>query len=321
MRLDVAARRVGWHGSPESFARIVTIAYRTARERNRPIDMREAFRRGEPHVDFVETLRLARTMLPESPAILVLGCGAGLGGSSCDPALATVGDAYGPTRMGILVGYDVPLSELLVEENHEPKTEGEVRILNHRFDLVVSHSFLHFLLEPRRIARILRRWLAPAGLYLMANEPNRRHWLNQECQSSIARLWGRNLINPVWKMLRKVVPGRRIPIESELNAILRRHYGLRRPVALRDVLRIVDPFLPSGPGSSLEVGGEGLDWERLFAESDPKLQPVSSRSCWHLGITEGDGLTPYWKGVKRQLARAFPLDGRSVTVLWRRVEL
>ncbi len=302
--------RVGAGVRPTEFVQAVVEAFRTVEVISE--DAVEArFRASRPFRDFTALLRET----PLSAArVLAIGCGRGLAGRGSSYAAAVIRETCAPGAIAELDCLDLT-----------PDTLPQARA---PYQLVVTHSLLHFLHDLKPIGRLLLQMIAPGGRYIMANEPNARFWTNPECVRGMqeAGAWEgrrkhlRKYIDPAryWSRLRRLAFGEQRDSIGEMNALLRDRLGLTGELTAKEIVRIVDPHLPDGRPGEFPLGCEGLDWSQL--ESGPLfgLRLEAVRTSGYVMRENPDRIPERWRATDEKLASLYPLDGCSFSAQWSR---
>jgi hypothetical protein len=302
--------RVGAVARPADFVAAVVDAWRAV-EAVTEAEVQARFRATRAYRNFRGALRLAAR---SGARVLAIGFGRGFGGRSSAYAASVAREVFSSAEIREIDRLDVT-----------PETLSDPRP---PYDIVVTHSLLHFVYEFRPFCRLIRQLVAPGGAYVMANEPNARFWSNAECvrrmreaaasQSRSNRL--RKFVDPAryWGRIRRF--GRRKPCSSErINGILRERFHLTASLTPKEIVRLIDPYLPDGyPGVS-PIGGDGISWAAL-AEG-----PLSGMELQNV-VTSGyvlrgnpDVVPERWRAIDERLASQYPQDGCSFTAVWRKV--
>lgn len=311
--------RMGCRAAPAEFFEAVTSAYRRAQQVCLPSSAAPAFREGASHHAFVAGLEQA-ARYHEGPAhILALGCGHDFAGAGADYAAQVIREVIPAEKVRTL-----ELMNLTRTDLQSPVLSSGKR----RYDLVVSHSLLHFIPELSAALKHIAALLPSNGLYLMAHEPNARFRSNQqvleERQRMLAERAARRrrmqLLNAraYWVKLRIFLGGEPPrSIDTMVNQYLAQRDGLHADLSANEIARIVDPHKPSDGADNFRIGLNGLDAESLCGPGFGDKTLIWSRSYDHLGYLDYNPLPQKWKQRNRELARAYPLDGAVWTALWR----
>ncbi len=302
-------RRVGAALPPEEFAAAVAEAFRKVRTIS-DSTMDERFRRTRAYGDFRALLREAA--LPPRALVLALGCGPGMAGRSAAFAAAVTREVYPEAK--------------IEQAAFTPRGRAQPSA---RYKLVVTHSLLHFLLDPAPLGAFLRCALEPGGCYVMANEPNARFWRNAECLSALDRADAaearrhrlKRYTDPARyaaKLLRGIRPARRPDATASVNRLLRQRFGLRGELTAPEIARISDPHAPHARFGEDTLGCGGLDWSELEAGPLAGLRVETARVSGFVMRDNPDPVPERWRALDRCLAERYPLDGCSFSALWRR---
>ena len=308
--LEQTMRRVGAALPPEEFVAAVAETYRKVQAVSEAT-MDARFRRTRAYGDFQALLREAA--LPAGARVLALGCGPGRAGRSAAFAAAVTREIY---------------PEVKIEQAAFTPCGGTAAPAG-QYDLVVTHSFLHFLLDLAPLGAFLRGALDSGGRYVMANEPNARFWRNAECLSALDRVDAdearrnrlRRYTDPsryAAKLLRSIRPARRPDPTAGVNGVLRQRFGLRGELTAPEIARICDPYVPHARPGHPTRGYDGLDWSELEAGPLAGLRVEAVRTSGYVMRDNPDPVPERWRALDGGLAARYPLDGCSFSALWRR---
>jgi SAM-dependent methyltransferase len=301
--------RVGAAVRPVDFVSAVVDAWRAV-EVVTEAEVQARFRATRAYRDFRDTLR--RAGRPGLRA-LAIGCGRGLAGRSAAYAASVVREVYSSAEIVEIDRLDVTPETLA--DSREP------------FDLVVTHSLLHFVYDFRPVCRLIRSLVAPGGVYVMANEPNSRFWANPECVREMKRIAEaesieirlRKLISPsrYWGRIRRL--GRpKARWSDQINQILRDRLHLTDSLTEKEIVRIIDPYLPDPHPGKCEIGGEGINWTELEAGPLDGMRLEATTTSGYVLRANPDPVPERWRDVDEQFSARLPLDGCSFTALWRK---
>lgn len=301
--------RVGAAARPAEFVAAVVEAWR-AIEVVTEAEVQARFRSTRAYRDFRGVLwRAARS----GARVLAIGCGRGLAGRSSAYAASVAREIFSSAEAGDIDRLDVTPDTL--SDDRGP------------YDIVVSHSLLHFLFEFRPICRLIQQLVAPGGAYVMANEPNARFWSNVACvrqmneiaasESRSKRL--RKFADPAryWARIRRV--GRPAPCWSErINDILRERFHLTAALTPKEIVRLIDPCLPDPHPGVCPIGSDGLDWDGLSEGPLSGMRVEQVVTSGYVLRANPDVVPERWRAVDERLASQYPQDGCSFTALWRK---
>lgn len=301
--------RVGLSLAPEEFAAAVSECFRLAEPISEEV-VQERFRKGRPYRDFRTMLR--RAQLPPDARILAVGCGRGLAGRSAAYAAGVTREVY-------------PLATIH-QVNYSP---GGEEAAAPPYDMVVTHSLVHFLLEPGPLCRFVCAATAEHGCYLMANEPNARFWRNGECVAAMEqaslfesrRREFRKYADPARyfaRLLRVVRPGETADLAAGVNRLLRQRLAMTGELTTKEIVRIVDPHVRDIVPGTYRLGSDGLDWDDLAAGPMPGWKPAAVMTSGYVMRDNPARVPERWREFDQELAERHPHDGRSFTALWRR---
>jgi len=301
--------RVGAAARPAEFVAAVVDAWRAV-EVVTDAEVQARFRASRAWRDFRDVLRTAA--IPGA-RVLAIGCGRGFAGRSSAYAGSVVREVLGPDEISELDRLDV--TPELLSEVREP------------YDIVVTHSLLHFVYEFRPLCRLIQNLVAPGGAYVMANEHNSRFWANPECvqqmkhvaaAESRGKRW-RKLLDPAryWRRIQRL--GRTQPSWcARINEILRDRFHLTAELTQKEVARIIDPYMPDPYSGECPIGKDGMNWVDL--ENGPLAQMRLERvvTSGYVMRSNPERLPEEWRAIDQSLSAKFPLDGCSYTALWRK---
>jgi hypothetical protein len=307
--------RVGANVHPAEFVEAVVETWRAVEVVSEE-EVQARFRASRPYRDFRALLQDAA----RQPALrdraangLVIGCGHGLAGRSSAYAASVARE--------VLASDGISCIERLDLTSHMPA------IPQRRYDLVVSHSLLHFLHDPRPICRLLQEMIAPGCVYVMANEPNARFWMNPVCLREMektgeaqarTRRW-RKLASPsrYWARLRRLAhSGEPRDWVARMNLLLRQRIGLTAELSAKEIVRIIDPHLPDHYPGAYPLGSQGLSWSDLEAGPLLGLRVDAVRTSGYVLRDNPERIPERWRPIDEKLASDFPLDGCSFSALW-----
>jgi len=314
-------RQVGADMPAERFLAVVTRTYQEVKQQGYAGDVETAFRRSPSHGVFGDALVAARKILPPRPAILVLGCGPELAGCDATYAAAVVESVFPVAARGSLACHDV-----------RPPTEDREAwappIAGGPFDLLVSHSLVHFAADVPGLLAGIAGQVAPRGVYVMAHEPNARYWRNAACQRArsdwLAALRRRKTLAKYFSPGRYLsrltqwwLP-RRPDLTVAVNRELRQRHGFTADLRPGELSRLVDPHRPGGLGDAWKIGLDGFDGDALRSECLPAFQQRWLATYDHLGYRGDRPLPRSWQQVERALRTNYPSDGAVLSAVWQK---
>jgi SAM-dependent methyltransferase len=255
--------------------------------------------------------------------ILDFGCGTGFEARQCVGGL-------GAARIGRLVCYD-PSPHMIERCRRSLEGRGvqaeyatDPAALDGEFDLLITNSVLHHIVDPLAAISGLMPLLAPGAVWLSGHEPSRRYLANPECRAVLTRYDARHRW---WRMLearryaRRALRFARLAELPEDFAARRAFEGAlfgRRPPA-RLVSRLVDFHVVQDDS---EAGAaRGLDFAALEAAWRGEWELVWRRTYAFLGPHYTDTVPARWRGEANRLAKKHPDDGANCCLVWRRTAL
>jgi SAM-dependent methyltransferase len=301
--------RVGASVRPADFIVAIVDAWREV-EVVTEEEVQDRFRATRAYRDFRAVLKSASR---PAARVLAIGCGRGFAGRSSGYAASVVREVYSAAEVAHIDRLDVT-----------PATFADPR---GPYDLIVTHSLLHFVYEFRPICRMIDQLLAPGGAYIMANEPNSRFWNNPECVGEMKRIAAaesrenrlRKLASPsrYWARIRRL--GRAPKCwADEINAILRRQLNLTADLTPKEIVRVIDPYVPDPYPGACPIGQDGMNWTDFEAGPLATLVREHTVTSGYVKRSNPDQLDPRYRPLDERLAAQYPLDGCSFTALWRK---
>jgi SAM-dependent methyltransferase len=301
--------RVGAVVRPAEFVAAVVDAWRAV-EIVTEEEVQARFRASRAWRDFSDVLRMAA--MPGA-RVLAIGCGRGFAGRSSAYAASVVREVFHSAEVADIDRLDV--TPELLSEAREP------------YDIVVTHSLLHFVYEFRPLCRLVQSLVAPGGAYVMANEHNSRFWSNPECvramkaaaaaESRQKRI--RKLFDPAryWRRIQRL--GRPKPSWSDrMNEILRARFHLTADLTQKEIARIIDPYMPDPFSGECPIGKDGMNWADLEGGPLGQMRLERMVTSGYVMRSNPERLPQQWRAVDESLSAKFPLDGCSYTALWRK---
>jgi SAM-dependent methyltransferase len=256
--------------------------------------------------------------------ILDLGCGTGFEARQCLMA-------FGAHRVDRMVCYDPSPAmlgecrralepwhqqvEFVTDLSHLTAREGE-------FDLLITNSVLHHMVDPVRTIRQVAPWLSPRAVWLSGHEPSRRFFQNPGCSAvvrsySVQHHWLRllSLRNCTRRLLRYA---RMLELPQDYAAKRAMHLAMfeRRPPAWL-VDKLVD-FHVITSERELEQP-KGLDFAELQEAFDGEWELVWRRTYSFLGPHYIGRLPAGWRREAQRLEAEYPDDGANCCLVWQRM--
>ena len=259
----------------------------------------------------------------EKLRILDFGCGTGFEARRC---LAE----FRPDQIDLLVCYD-PSKEMLHRcrqelEGSSYRVEfacdlGELREQAGGFNVLLTNSVLHHVVDPIETIRDLARLLTASAVWLCGHEPSRRFWENSECRELLKSYRSAQQLRR-WVSPQRYAQGlarwagvRELPEDYAARRALEQAIFERRPPA-RLISSLVDYHVIS---SECELNEKkGLDFESLQAGFAGEWE-LSWRTSYSFLGPHYEGQVPeLWRHKARKLAERFQDDGANCCLLWRR---
>jgi SAM-dependent methyltransferase len=292
-------RRVGAATPPDDFAAALARAWRAAQSVSDE-EIRKRFGMTRGYQDFCGLLRECAP--PPGARVLAIGSGDRMGGRRAEYAASVVREQYDRAAVEELNWGD----------------KGPPIIFLGGFDLVVTHSFLHYLPDFRPVCEWICGRVKPGGAYVMANEPNLRFWRNPECVQKMEEVgasesrWQRlsKLANPgsYLAKARRVLQGRASRDDfAEASRLVRERMGLRADLTVVEIVAIVEPHRG------------GLSWDELAAGPLFGTRLETVRTSGYVRRDNPARVPARWRELDESLASRYPLDGCSFSALWRKL--
>jgi ubiquinone/menaquinone biosynthesis C-methylase UbiE len=288
----------------------------------------EAHRYQTTHPEIFEQLpRLWREMIAEVNApgplrILDFGCGTGFEARQCL-------ESFG-ARIERMVCYDS--SEEMLDRCRQAlapwrDTVEYVTSLDRlsardgSFNLLVSNSVLHHVVDPVRAIREFEPLLSPTAIWLCGHEPSRRFLMNPACRAVLQRYRGRDR----WQRFLSPRRFTRWFLRWTGLAELPQDYAARRAFELsmfqkRPPAHLVSQLVDFHVVTSESQLGEarGLDFRSLETVFSSEWDLTWHRTYAFLGPYHSDALSSRWQREARRLAEKYPDDGANCCSVWRK---
>jgi len=311
---------------PPQFVETVVLAFKEVQETYLPSPIGDRFRSERSFEQFQEGLRVATDVAGSDHSILVLGCGRGFAGESTQFAVDAVQEIVSSTDWTIdtrdltPATFGVSLDTLF--------TSGDFAECRNNYDLVVTHSLVHFMPSLDAFFGLVRSLLKPSGALVVGHEPNAEFWRNQQCQLAVNE-WRRARRRRGWRERLKVIPivrrlGRRDSVQvlaDRVNQRLRDEYGFKADLTRSEISRLVDIHRPEATPGGFRIGFDGFDHEELTRTYLPGFALTWIKTSAHLGYASATSLSDEWSRREVELAEAFPLAGSVLNACWRRTLL
>lgn len=307
--------RSGCAGTPLEFIEAVSAAYSAAQASLGISDNVSRFRREASHQAFAKALKQVAGQISEPIRILVLGCGPSFAGCASSYAEEMVCSTFDAAQIKEIHRFDLSRADLPAPFSRPP------------FDLVVSHSLLHFVPELRQILHLIQDTVNHGGCYIMAHEPNSRYWREaglMEARRAYLADRSRNVKAHRWlkwrywttKLQRLISPRAPRTANEAVNVRLRGEGYLTSNLTNAEIARIVDPHRSSEITAGFCMGLNGLEPESLRAYGLSRMEIAWQVSYDHLGAVDYNGIQEPWGNVNTQLAARYPHAGYGWTAIW-----
>lgn len=265
--------------------------------------------------------------LPGPFSVLDLGCGTGF-------AAEALLDRLGPS-IGALHCADI--SEAMLQRCRErlsgrdagtritygAETAETLAAGGARFDLVVSCSLLHHILDLQSFFAAVHTMIARGGYFLALHEPSSKFARNQECTRLAAQfrrtaMLERCLRPSLWLSKLRCVVTRKPPFSMAVSSILIGQGVIRHPLTWLQLASLVDIHDPAVP-AEVRCGEAGFD-PQAFVAGKGGFAPVRWKSYAFLGDVDASSAGHRLLRRSQSLAEKYPEDGANFAVLWRREE-
>jgi len=321
-RLSALVTRVQTQLTAAEFIEAVAVTFQEVRNGEPHDVMGQRFRAAGSFPMFQKTLHLALSQRGEAQSILVMGCGRGFAGESADFATGVVNEIFSSKRASVAT------CNLSSEFLHQyPETLFSISQFAGQqaaFDLIVTHSLLHYIPDLRAAFTLIRRLLKPSGGLILSHEPNARFWKDDACQEAVrtlrtelrARQWRRHLsVTNLYRHFRATM-SQTERISDRVNRRLTERYGLMGSLAENEIQRLVDIHRPEAVPGDFRIGLNGFDPQHLTQTYLPGFRLIWAGSSGHLGYASSSSLPPKWRHKEEALATSRPLAGCVFTAYW-----
>lgn len=296
-------RIVGAAPAPAEFKAILGEVYHAARGIS-DHEMRSRFRKTRAYAAFRALLR--EVAPPAGARILAIGCGPRMAGRGAAYAASVVRECFPGTVV----------EELNLQNEVQPEASRVCHGEEPSFDLVVTHSFLHYVDELRRVCEWIGGMLRPGGRYLMANELNVRFWRNPEIVREMRRVEAAesrrsrllNYANPrrYLAKARRALRGRHsLDAIARTNRLLHQRLDLDGDLTAREITLILEPYI------------DGMSWADLESGALSFMRLETVRTSGYLMREDPAHVPARWRALNENLAARYPLDGHTFSALWR----
>ena len=306
--------RVGVSMPPEIFQFEVARAFEVV------ASGRERRGRVEPHLRschsypvFQQALRRAGPM----KSVLILGCGEGLPGLDYEYTEAEWKRIWPDTPHLDVISVSLP--QLLNESAWTPQT----------YDVVVSHSMIHYIYRTDLLFCRIRQVLRGNGVYVMGKEVNARFAQTPEL---VRR--ARDLRVAIGRARRRRAPfnfrrsraflrrllGYEPPVSliEGVNTILDRRLKVKRDLTQQEISRLVEVHRPEVPPSDLQIGMAGFDVECLAESYLRGFELEWFKSSGYLGYQHPTDWPKMWHNLESDLASRHEGRGIYFSACWRK---
>jgi hypothetical protein len=298
---------------PEKFAYEVSRAYSALDTGlSEPAVVPSRLRSCHSYPVFQESLRQAGR--PRSA--LVLGCGEGLCGQTA---------TYAKTELE-RIWPDAPAVDTL--ELTPPVLWDSSRWPRRRYDVVVTHSMVHFVYDLGLLFQLIDGALTPNGAYVMGKEENARWWRNGDLQAHAAKRrvryqrrsrWTRYFSLYNWHQFAGRMLG--IPpvdVYQGVNRILARRLGAKTPLTPEEISRLIEVHRPREAPGGMQIGMCGFDTAHLQAKYLPDFRLQWFGTSGWLGYAPQEHLSRQERETAIQFGRRYPEDGVYFSACWRK---
>jgi SAM-dependent methyltransferase len=189
------------------------------------------------------------------------------------------------------------------------------------FNLLVTNSVLHHLLDPVVAIRDLEALLSPDAVWLCGHEPSRRFVSNSQCHAVLNAYRKRDcwqkVLSPV-RIARRLLRWlglAELPEDYAARRAFERSMFKRRPPA-RLVSQLVDFHVVTSERELEEA--KGLDFRALQVAFTGAWDLTWRRTYSFLGPYYSGRLPAQWREKVDKLAARYPDDGANSCLVWRR---
>lgn len=245
------------------FMSVVSVAYSHAQRVVEPnLDMPLRFRSTRSYYGFANSLKLAEEYLNRPLSVLIVGCGDGYAGCSSDYAASVVRGVF--SMVGSIDRTE--LSPTLIDDLSPPRA----------YDLVVSHSLAHFVLDLDLLFGYLIKRVRHGGFLVTAHEPNAGFWSDERVQElrQIDRQRRQQeqrkpgILRTVARIAGTRLSRKTRSVYDVTNNMLKTRHRFQAHLTPAEIAAIVDPHFPSG--FSCRLGERGLDPQKVRANYLPE---------------------------------------------------
>lgn len=311
---------------PPQFVEAVVMAFKEIQDAYLPSPIGNRFRLERSFEHFQEGIAVATEVTGSGHSVLVLGCGRGFAGEPAQFAADAVQEIVSPTDWTIdtrdvtPATFGVSLDALLAS--------GDFAGCRNNYDLVVSHSLVHFMPSLDAFFGLVRSVLRPSGALLVGHEPNAEFWRSRQCQRAVDE-WRSSRKRRGWRAGLKAIPivrrlGRRDSAQvlaDRVNQRLKNECGFKADLTRNEISRLVDIHRPEATPGGFRIGFDGFDIEKLSRAYLPGFALAWIKTSAHLGYGSATSLSDEWSRREAELAEAFPLAGSVLNAWWRRTLL
>ncbi len=330
-RLKETMERVGAAMAAKDFVEAVSNAYHQVEAERYVIDMHAFFRTCGSYPQFKQALLVAKQTLKLPVSILDIGCGSGYD-------LEVLREVFSPSEVRVIFCCDISPEMLALASSKADGFPcrfvrgGIEEVLEYGVhDLVVTHSLVHHVPNLTGFFQRLDLVVAPGGGYVTGHEPNRRHWISAECMAVVEKMKRAERRRKgiakyfvpsryVSKMARLLRVTKDECLETEVNSILRDHFGLVADLTPQEIRRLVDVHVPDDLPGNFKIGWDGFDWKELQASFLPNYDLVCLGTSGYMGNSNPADLPSRWQKINAGLAQRYPLDGSIFSAFWRKRE-
>ena len=323
-QLAAVMSRVNAQFNPDTFIEIVTTAFKDAQAADKRQSMASKFRTEPSFQLFKNALRLAR-LTGHAQSICVLGCGLGFAGEPADFALSVVREVFDSSEIKDTSTLNLSPSTLRLDRE-ALFADPQLVAKQGASDLVVVHSFFHYVRDIAKMFDVIRRLLKPRGGLIVSHEPNARFWQSHRCQSAVAELQSsrrRRRLRRYLDRSRTFLHLKRVrtqppTIWDRVNTLLRERYQLSGPLEENEIRRLVDIHRPESVPGTFCIGLNGFDFDEISRVHLPDFHLEWVGTTGYLGYDTSTSVTPKWQRKAKALAEQDALAGCVFTGYWKR---
>lgn len=267
-----------------------------------------------------------RPLLPTSPRVLDLGTGTGFAASM---VLQSYGDCVEQLvcqdlSPDILEVCRARISQLTNKASFIACDVDSLTKQVQPFDLVVTNSVLHHMIDLPTFFRAIQTLVKPGGFYIAGQEPSSSFYEDAQTQrwTRLYRKWRRlrQLASPTSYLRKMRLTAAPVDLIRLTNEELLRLGMIHAPLAPGVIRQLVDIHIPP-PSSSLPYWGEpGFNAPTLCSKYLPEFKLHKVITYSHIKEARGR-MGSAWRLVDSALARKHPASGANFLMVVQHLSL